>query len=199
MRCRISASEWRAGNDAKARINGASLLHHLAALEGIGNGDEQATRLAQCRSDHRRIGGVAGKSGQASFFQFGDRVLVVLDDEQRHVACGQYLADDAADAAMAHQHHMVRQAGRPERLAGRQLSLCRGGGGFGRRLLTLVNQASSAENINGLSRIEMMAPAGMRSPLLGQQHQGDSKIGQNEGNSPIYASEAEIVSPVAFE
>ena len=77
----------RAGDDAKPRIDGAGLLHHLAALEGIGNGDEQAARLAQIRRfDHRRIGGVAGQSGDAPRFQFGDRVLVVLDDEERHVA-----------------------------------------------------------------------------------------------------------------
>ena len=50
----------RARDDRQARIDGAGLLHHLAALERVGDGHQQATRLGQIgRLDHRRIGGIA--------------------------------------------------------------------------------------------------------------------------------------------
>ena len=46
--------------------------------------------------------------------QIGNCILAVFNDEQRHVAFGQDLTDDAADAAMAYQHHM-EQVERPWR------------------------------------------------------------------------------------
>ena len=51
----------RPGNDGETGIDGAGLLHHLAALERVGNGHEKAARARQVRRvDHLRIGGIAG-------------------------------------------------------------------------------------------------------------------------------------------
>ena len=80
----------RARDDRQARIDGVRLLHHLAALEGVGNGNQQAARLGQIgRLDHRRIGGIALERLDAFLPQRRDPILVVLDDEERHALLAQ--------------------------------------------------------------------------------------------------------------
>ena len=77
------------------------------------------------RLDHIGIGGIAGKRLDAKLFERGDPILVVLDDEERDVPLAQGRADEAADPAMADQHHVVLEACRADRLAHRRLFLLR--------------------------------------------------------------------------
>ena len=128
----------RPRDDRQSRVDGARLLHHLAALEGVGNGHQQAARLAADWRPGSRPGSAALPSIASMPSLRGARppLLVVLDDEQRHVLLAQGGADIAADPAMADQHHMVLEGGRADRLAHRRHFLRRLGlGRLGERLL----------------------------------------------------------------
>ncbi len=75
----------------RLRIDGVRLLHHLAAFERVGDGHQQTARLGQVGGlDHRGIGGIALERLDAfAAVQRGHPVLVVLDDEERHVPLAQ--------------------------------------------------------------------------------------------------------------
>ena len=109
----------RPRDDAELRAERAGLLHHLAAFEGVGDGDEQAACRAEVGGgDDLGVRGIAGDGLDALRFQLGKPLIVVLDDEERHLLFGEALADDAADPAMADQHHMIVERRRADRLAG---------------------------------------------------------------------------------
>ena len=108
------------GDDGQLGANGACLLHHLTAFEGVGDGDEQATRAAEIGcSEDVRVGGIAGQRLDPFSLQIVHHVVVVLDDEERGRALAQNAADEAAHPAMADQHDMVLEGRGPDRLAGR--------------------------------------------------------------------------------
>src|SRR4029079_9487141 len=110
-----------AADDEKLRIDGPGLLHHLPALEGIGNGNQKAARLAKiCGSNQRGIGGIADDPFDALRLEFGDQILVVLNDEDWGFGLAQDSTDEAAHSAMADQHHMVGQSSAADRLARRR-------------------------------------------------------------------------------
>ena len=49
------------------QADGARLLHDLATLKGVGNGNKQAARLAEiCPGDNLRVRGIAGERLDAS-------------------------------------------------------------------------------------------------------------------------------------
>ena len=101
------------------RVQRAGLLHHLAALEGVGDGDEQAACGAEIGGgDDLGVRGIAGDGLDALGLQLCKPLIVALDDEERYLLLGKFFADDAADPAVADQHHMICERGRADRLAG---------------------------------------------------------------------------------
>ena len=59
-RCSTAASEWARARMSSEGIGLARLLHHLAGLEGLGNGDEQPPcRFEVGRGEDLRVGGIA--------------------------------------------------------------------------------------------------------------------------------------------
>ncbi len=119
LRCSTSASECARAMMLSSRVQRAGLLHHLAAFEGVGDGDEQAACGAEVGGgDDLGVRGIAGDGLDALRLQLGKPLIVALDDEERHLLLGKVFADDAADPAVADQHDMIRERGRADRLAG---------------------------------------------------------------------------------
>ena len=114
-----------AGDDREVRIDGARLLHHLAAFEGVGDRYEQAARRAEIGGDeHLRVGGIAADGLDAAALKLLDRVVIVLDDEDRDaLVLPSTLLDDAANAAMADQHDVVDAVASSGSARGRVLRL----------------------------------------------------------------------------
>ena len=95
-------------DDRELRIDGASLLDHLSALETIRDRDEQAARCRIVRSARKlRIGGVPRDRLDARLAQALDDVLVCFEHQQRHARALERSADDAPHAAIADQHDMI--------------------------------------------------------------------------------------------
>ena len=124
---------------------------------------------------------------------------IVLDHEQLEPAVARSAsADDAADAAVADQHDMVRRGwSAANRLARRRFRPRRSSGRRGSSATPAAGRAPT--NSSGLSRIEMMAPARIRSrPCSGSSPSANAEAARMKENSPICARLAEIVSAVAM-
>ena len=104
--------KMRPRDNGERGVDSARLLHHLAALERVGSGDEKAARGAKiCRTQHLRIGAVTGKRGDAPLAQFPHFIPILLDDEERHFAFGEESADDLANTAVTDQDHVILEPG----------------------------------------------------------------------------------------
>src|SRR6516225_11171551 len=111
-------------NDRQRWVDGSCLLDCLPTFKGVGNGDEQAARGAQvCGGNDLRVGGIATRRLDTACLEPFDNFVLVLDDEVRRRASLENPADEAADAAMADQHHMTGQARRADCLPRRCLCL----------------------------------------------------------------------------
>ena len=110
----------RARDDRKRRIEPAGLLHHLTAFERVGNRNQETAR-------GRRDSRPAITSGSAALpvitslplpAQRCHPVGVILDHQQRGLG-RQRRADEAADPAVADQHHMIGERRERNGLAAR--------------------------------------------------------------------------------
>ena len=193
FRCATSSSECARAMIGSVGVQRARLGDDLAALEGVGDRDQQPARRADVGGfQHVGRRGVAGESGDAVAVQPRHLVGIVLDHREDRRRAAQRGADRRADPAVADQHHMAAVL----RIGGRRPRH----GGFRRRQPRRRRRAtkrSSSANSSGLSMIETIAPASTRSrPRSGNSSSATPRLTRMKENSPICASEAEIVSAV---
>ena len=208
-RCSTSASEWARATIWRLGLAARACSTTWPASKAVGDGDDQ--RDARRRDWRpRESAGFAALPTidlDAGLAEPGDGLVGVLDDEERLRAVLQRLAHEAADAAVADRTVWpVRALSaasflRPRR--GRS-GVARAGRALGRsqrarhaRSRRGVSQSISA-NTSGLTMIERMAPARIRSrPCSGRRPRSTPSAARMKENSPICARLAEMVKALA--
>ena len=166
----------RARDDLDARVGGARLLHDLSGLEGVRNRDEQIPGAGEIGGlQHVGTRGIADDRLDLALAKLRDDLVGILDDEERlvcsasgprrrgcrrgHSRPGSYgrsgawlqaMRDDVAGAAP------VRRLATGASIAVADRAAVRGVG----------TAESTAAKISGLSTIDRIAPARMRSRPL---------------------------------
>ena len=121
------------------------------------------------------VGGIAGEHFGAVAARSFQAVLAGLDHHHLAAVARKRGADQRPDPAVTDQHVVVRQGGRRQGLRRfRRIG--------GRPPVGDAAGGPAAANRNGLSTIEMMAPARIRSRAFGRhQPEPDAEAGQDEG------------------
>src|SRR5262249_5367661 len=97
-----------ARDDLDPRVGNPPLLDDLAGLEPVRDGDQQGARRCQiCRGKDLRGRAVALQGFDSAGPQFGDQLLLLLDDQERQLLSQKLLTHPASDAAVADEYQMI--------------------------------------------------------------------------------------------